>query len=87
MTEMAVESLESQTSAKGVTLLEALRGHLSADMLDGERGAVVEIFNGFQVRILSYWSVHQVLCFGARGLRQTCLLSYLSAQSCRLQSG
>lgn len=51
---MAVGPLESPTLAKGVILLEAVREHLTAEMPDGERGALAEIFDGFQVRILFY---------------------------------
>ena len=51
-TEMAVESPESAPLAKGVTLLEAVRLHLTAEMSDSERGALAEVFAGFEVRRL-----------------------------------
>ena len=74
---MAFGSLESPTLAKGVTLLEAVREHLTAEMPDAERGALVEIFDGFQVRFLILGIRQQVLCFSAGGCRQAYGMCYV----------
>ena len=77
--EMAVGPLESPTLAKGLTLLEAVREHLTAEMPDAERGALAEIFDCFQVRFMFLGIRQQVLCFSAVGCRHAYGMSYVKS--------